>query len=138
MRYSKKILIVEDEDQIRKLLGMYAAKNGLEADLAADGFIATSFISAKESAGKCYPVVMTDLKMPNFDGIELIADLSVRVAKKEILKPEIYVLSGYHEKGFDSVREMGISKLYQKPTDMKTLFENVKGSYDRLRSLSED
>jgi DNA-binding response OmpR family regulator len=138
MEYSKKILIVEDEESIRKLLGIYAARCGLEADLASDGLIADTYVSVRESRDQSYPIILTDLKMPTLDGIELIANINEKVGRKEILKPEIYVLSGYHEAGFDGVKKLGVNKVYTKPTNMKTLFESVKESYDRFRSITQN
>lgn len=138
MEYSKKILIVEDEEPIRRLMGIYSERAGLKADLAENGMYAESFISAKRSANKSYPVIVTDLKMPGVDGIELIVNLKQWETEKSILKPVIYVLSGYHEKGFDSVRKMGVNQIYQKPTDMASLFQHIKKSYDMLRTVSEE
>jgi DNA-binding response OmpR family regulator len=134
MKYSDKILIIEDENNIRRLFGIGASMNGIPADLAVNGLIADAFVVVNCVLGESYPVILTDLNMPMMNGLEFIANVKEKVGAGEILRPEIYVCSGYHEKWFDIVRELGSNRVFQKPTDIATLFRDIRQTYDLVRS----
>ena len=65
-----KILIVDDETAIQKALVKLLTSQGYEVDGANDGAQAIELAKAKS-----YDLVITDLKMPNMTGIELIKQL---------------------------------------------------------------
>ncbi|TVQ77810.1 MAG: sigma-54-dependent Fis family transcriptional regulator [Bradymonadales bacterium] len=62
-----KILIVDDEENVRKILGIQLRRLGHETVEAPDGPEALDFL--KEQA---FQTVITDLKMPKMDGLELL------------------------------------------------------------------
>jgi DNA-binding NtrC family response regulator len=66
-----KILIVDDEAKMRRILELMLSPDGYSIDLAEDGRHALSLLS-KQS----YDLVITDLNMPNLTGIELLTALS--------------------------------------------------------------
>lgn len=60
------ILIADDNEDIREVLGMYVVKEGFEPVLASDG------IEAFEMFKKCNPaVVLLDIMMPGMDGYKV-------------------------------------------------------------------
>ncbi len=65
---SKRILIVDDEPSIRKVLTAHLRKFGYEVETAEDGAEAITHLSRDP-----YHLVVTDLKMPRVDGMELLA-----------------------------------------------------------------
>ena len=64
---SKRILIVDDEPSIRKVLSAHLRKFGYEVDTAADGKIAVEMLQRDP-----FHLVVTDLRMPHFDGLDLL------------------------------------------------------------------
>ena len=64
----KRILIVDDEPSIRKVLKAHLGRAGYDVETAADGQQAVERIGAVD-----YHLVVTDLKMPNLDGMALLA-----------------------------------------------------------------
>ena len=64
---SKRILIVDDEPSIRKVLSAHLRKFGYEVDTAEDGQIAVQMLQSDP-----FHLVVTDLRMPNLDGLELL------------------------------------------------------------------
>ncbi|MCU7493960.1 MAG: sigma-54-dependent Fis family transcriptional regulator [Ignavibacteria bacterium] len=64
---SAKVLIVDDEKVIRESLEILLRDEGYKAETAADGEEALQKISNDD-----YDVVLTDIKMPKVDGIELM------------------------------------------------------------------
>ena len=70
---AKRILIVDDEQSMRDTLQIMLEKEGFTAELAGDGAEALKVCISEE-----FDLIITDLKMPNIDGIELIETLNSR------------------------------------------------------------
>lgn len=64
------ILVVDDEERIRRLLRMYLEKEGFLIDEAEDG--ETALLKAQE---KDFDLVLLDVMLPGIDGIEVCARL---------------------------------------------------------------
>ena len=62
----ERILFVDDEEQIRKLLSTWLTRHGYEVSVANDGWEALKAIRAKAP-----DLVITDVNMPNMNGLEL-------------------------------------------------------------------
>lgn len=62
-----RILVVDDERSIRDSLNMILTDEGYEVQSAADGEEALKFISDEN-----FDIIISDIKMPNIDGIELL------------------------------------------------------------------
>jgi two-component system response regulator PilR (NtrC family) len=62
-----RILVVDDEESIREFLEIMLKKEGFEVSLAEDGAQAKDMILKKS-----YDMVISDLQMPNMNGIELL------------------------------------------------------------------
>lgn len=65
---TKRILIVDDEPSIRKVLSAHLRRFGHEVETAADGAIGVRRLQEEP-----FHLVVTDLKMPNLDGMQLLA-----------------------------------------------------------------
>jgi len=63
-----KILVVDDELNMRRVLSAMLEKEGFEVATAADGRDALELLKKED-----YAAVVTDLKMPNLDGMELLS-----------------------------------------------------------------
>ncbi|HLD44637.1 MAG TPA: sigma-54 dependent transcriptional regulator, partial [bacterium] len=66
----EKILVVDDEAAIKKALTKFLTSQEYDVDSASDGAEAVEL-----AKNKIYDLVITDLKMPNMTGIELITEL---------------------------------------------------------------
>ncbi len=69
-RAMSKILVIDDEDSIRRLLKVSLTHKGYEVVLAEDG---EKGVKAFQQTSP--PIVLTDVKMPGMDGIEVLKEI---------------------------------------------------------------
>lgn len=81
----KTLLIVDDEENIRKSLSRRYKLNGYDVDTATDGKDAL-----KKMEDKAYRVVISDIKMPIMDGVELL-----RRIRKDYPMTRVIMMTGY-------------------------------------------
>lgn len=65
-----RILVVDDEERIRRLLRMYLEKEGYKIDEAEDGETALSLATSQD-----YALILLDIMLPGMDGMEVCARL---------------------------------------------------------------
>ncbi len=121
---SETILVVEDEDSLRKLVGLVLERNGYHILEAADGVAAQSIWAEKH---RSIDLLLTDLVMPGgVDGQELAASLR---SKKPGLK--VLFTSGYSAAiaGRELKLEPG-QRFLQKPCPPEQLLETVRDCLD--------
>ena len=75
-----KILVVEDDAVIRRMLSGILVKMGHEVAAAGDGVEALRLLGTAP-----FDVVITDLIMPEMDGLELIRELRKRNSPQKII-----------------------------------------------------
>ena len=76
----KSILLVDDEAGIRKVLGIALSDMGYRVITAKNGKEAL-----REFEDKRPPIVLTDIKMPEMDGIELLRQIKQRNSEAEVI-----------------------------------------------------
>ena len=116
---SKRILSVDDSTSIRQLVQFTLEKEGYEVVLAVDGRDALD--KAKQGA---VDMVITDLNMPNVDGIELIRALRSDQAYK--FTPIIMLTTESANEKKDSGRSAGATGWIVKPFKPEQLIAVVK------------
>ncbi len=100
----KRLLLVDDEEGIRKVLGIALADLGYEVVTAADGKEALHLFREQRP-----PIVITDIKMPIMDGIELLQKI-----KQDDSDTEVIMLTGHGD------MELAIKCLKLEATDFVT------------------
>lgn len=81
----RKALVVDDSESIREIVKFTLENNGYEITLGNDGKHALTFLD-----GRHFDIVITDLHMPEMDGIELIKHIR---AKDEYKNTPIIILT---------------------------------------------
>lgn len=82
------ILLIDDNEEITKMLSKYLNLIGHDCTVSNDGRNGLSMIESEE-----YDVVLLDLAMPDFSGIDIIRSL---VDKKVISRHKIVVFTASH------------------------------------------
>jgi two-component system cell cycle response regulator CpdR len=114
------VLVAEDEPEISNLITRWLEHDGHHVTCAANGAEATSISQAKE-----FDLVVTDMLMPEIDGMQLIA-----VIKKSHPKTRILAISGggHALDGLDCLRmakAMGADAAVKKPFRRASFMEGV-------------
>ena len=121
---SKKILVVDGDESIRKLVKIKLVKLGYDPELAKNGKEALK-ISEREE----FPLILMDLRLPEIDGIELCMRI-----KKRSPKTVIYAFSGVvTEVEFNQIEEMGFDGLLCKPVTFEVLERAIEGAFEKIK-----
>ena len=118
----KRILIVDDQKEIRDLLSKFFLLNGYEVDTAEDGETAMEKVK-----GKRYDLVITDYMMPKMDGMDLLKRLKME-------NPRLFVLmiSGSMV-GEIFFTQSGADGFLTKPIDLSSMKRLVEGILNSKR-----
>lgn len=111
---SKRVLLVDDNEDARELLAGLLAVQGFEVEAAGDA------IGALEIAARFHPqVVVLDLGLPEIDGWELARQLRTL---EGLAEARIIALTGYgSERDRARSREAGINEHLLKPVEISQL-----------------
>lgn len=72
---SCRILLAEDGPANQRLISFHLKRAGAEVDVAANGRIALEMLRCAEREGRAYDLLLTDIQMPEMDGLELARHL---------------------------------------------------------------
>lgn len=129
-----RILLADDDRQVRRTVGRVLRKRGFEVIEAVDG------VDAMEAAELHPPdLALVDLRMPRKDGFDVVRELKLANPRLPVL-----VLSGWDD-AEDRVQafDVGADDFIAKPVYMKELlrridaFERTRKAYLELKALNE-
>lgn len=113
----KRVLVVEDDRAVRRLLGEILSKAGYSVDAAEDG------VEGLEKLGKKrYDLMLLDIWMPRMTGMEVLANL-----RNQPHPPRVVVMTADNapETMISAVREQAYHYI-SKPFETRALLETVK------------
>jgi DNA-binding response OmpR family regulator len=111
------VLIVDDQDMVRRTLRLALESEGLDVREAGDGDEALRLYRKTPA-----DVVITDIVMPNKEGIETIFEL-----RRSSPKVKIIAMSGRDTVDFlDMARKLGADHALRKPFEMRLLVTLVR------------
>ncbi len=108
----REILLVDDEEDIRDVLAITLQDLGYEVTLAENGQRAMELFKAHK-----FPIVLTDIKMPVMDGIQLLKKIKTMAPETEII-----MITGHGDMdlAIESFRNQAV-EFITKPVDVTTL-----------------
>jgi two-component system response regulator HydG len=126
-----RILVVDDEASARSGLEKLLKHSGYDVSLAQDG------VAALEAAAECAPdVVVTDLRMPNMDGMTLLSKLREQDPDLPVLVTTAF---GEVSNAVDAMRK-GAADFITKPIDFDVLTLSIERALEQraIRVESEN
>jgi DNA-binding response OmpR family regulator len=128
MMNEKKVLVVDDEAQIREMLETALSKAGYTVHPAPGAEEAFKIIAQEE-----IPVMFIDLGLEAMNGFELCEN--IRKSKPDAI---IFALTGYAGLfGPQDILEAGFDDYFAKPIRLKDLYEATAKSFEKLAVLAD-
>lgn len=114
------VLIIEDDEFVQNMLKQTFERAGYDVATASDGRIGIKLYKSKP-----FDVVITDLIMPEMEGIETISQL-----RKSNPDVKVIAISGGGRNSPDDylhlAKKMGATRTFTKPLDRNKLLDAVK------------
>ncbi len=130
MQIKPQVLVVDDEESIRKLLKSRLERDGAAVETAPSADDGITWLKANPNTA----VVVTDLKMPGRDGFAFMQWI-----KKEMPHTRVLLITGHGEKAV-AIRALkdGASDYLEKPFDLDELAHSVKRCLEESRLEREN
>jgi len=123
------ILVVDDKDSMRNMLMETLIEEGYRVDTAEDGEKALDLVR-----NKSYDVVLTDLKMPGVDGLNVLSETKNVDAETEVIVMTAY---GTIEDAVSAMKK-GAYDFITKPFDTEHLCVLVGRALENRRMIAEN
>jgi DNA-binding NtrC family response regulator len=124
-----RVLVADDERNLRELVVRELGRRGHEVDGVADGVVALERI-----AEGSYDVVVLDMKMPRKEGIEVLRELATTPES-----PQVIVMTGFQEVSTAvEAMKLGAYDYLTKPTRIEELDILVRKAAEKNQLLREN
>ncbi len=114
--YGSRVLVVDDEDDVRELMADALVRAGYSVFTARDGMEALGEIKKRR-----FEVIVTDYQMPMMNGLELLSLSRVLVPNTPVI-----MVSGAASAMEQVALERGAFAWIRKPSDPRTVLEMVR------------
>jgi CheY-like chemotaxis protein len=109
-RKTSRVLVADDDQSIRRLLGTIVKRERIDVDCVADGMEAIEYLKARE-----YSVILLDLMMPRANGFDVIDYLKQNPPAQ---KPLVLVITAYADQRFKEVDPAIVAGVIRKPFEV--------------------
>ncbi len=125
-----KILIVDDEKNLRNSLALFLTRKGYLTFVAENGVEALEMID--DIGLEDFDLIITDIMMPKMDGLKLVKEINNRNLYIDIL-----VMSAYGDDSIQSFCEEGCYRFIEKPLNLELLIDliNSISSSDLIKRI---
>jgi CheY-like chemotaxis protein len=117
-KISARVLICEDQPEIRRLMGCFIEEAGGHVTLTDSGAAAVDMV---QQAGDEFDVVLLDIQMPRLDGYEVAR----RIRQSGFHKPVIAVTAAAMPSDREKCLEAGCDDYLPKPIEFETLLSMI-------------
>jgi PleD family two-component response regulator len=123
------VLYAEDEESIRTSLEQYLKKLFTHVDAAEDGLKGLSLYKERK-----YDLVITDIRMPNLDGIGMLSKIKEINPEQEMIVVSAYTDPAY----FTEAIRLGVTGYIIKPVNYMQMNETLYRSLSKLHMIREN
>jgi two-component system, NtrC family, response regulator HydG len=124
-----RVLVVDDDPGVRYTLREILEAEGVTVDEAADGAEALAKLEANPA-----PLVITDLRMPGIDGLELLRRLTTRAPA-----PRVVLITAHgSERTAVEAMKLGAWDYFKKPFEVEELVGVVRRALEAVRLAGEN
>ena len=128
MEITKKVLIIEDDPNIRELLKIHLSDIGCEVSIAEDGHAGW-----QKASGGDFTLIILDIMLPKMDGMEVCR----RIRDTDKITPILMLTAKSEELDKVLGLELGADDYLTKPFSIRELIARVKAIFRRMESLRE-
>jgi DNA-binding response OmpR family regulator len=114
------VLIIDDNDQITKMISSFLDMSNHECTVVNDGKEGLELIKTNQ-----YDSIILDLAMPEFDGYAILNTLA-KEDPEQLPKIIILTASSISMETVKKFKDLGISSCLQKPVDIDQLLAKIK------------
>lgn len=122
MNVAGTILVVDDDKLLREAIAFHLRRLGYEVIEASGADEALPMIEEEKP-----DMVITDVRMPHGDGIELIERLKLF----DQYMPIVVFMTGYSDHSEEMLLEKGAAVVFQKPLDLERFDQFIKTTFSR-------
>ena len=126
---SRKILVVEDNKDLARLLELHLRDLSYDVDLAFDGNLGWNQIESQS-----YDLIVLDIMLPGIDGLEICR----RIRSRPVYTPILMLTSKSTELDRVLGLEIGADDYVTKPFSIPELMARVKAIFRRIDELQSD
>ncbi len=114
----KRVLIAEDDEELRWLLVSCFHDDGYRVEAVANGFALTDRILGVDARGLDLDLLVTDVQMPGISGLDVVSGLRRRSTSTDL--PVILISAVADDETLASAAQLG-AVLFEKPFDVDDL-----------------
>jgi DNA-binding response OmpR family regulator len=119
----KKILLLEDDDSLGKIISIYLESSGFQLYSASNALMALKVVEELSEKNIELDLLVTDLKNPLREGLELI-----EILQKRFLSLKYLIISSFISESTENrLQEMGCGNILEKPFSPDILLEKING-----------
>jgi len=119
----RRVLVVDDNDSAREILGHMSTAFGLQVDVTDNGGSAVALSVLAHEKGRPYDMILLDWMMPELDGIATLKRLQ---AQPGLTLPKVVMVTAYgHSEAMQAAQHsgVGLAGVLTKPVTASTLFD---------------
>ena len=125
------VLVVDDMDDIRLLIGQICQSFGLQVSYASNGLQAIEQCKLAKENNRCFDLILMDIHMPTLDGKRAIKEIRALDYDKAIIAVTAATMKGVKQE----LLALGFNHIVAKPINKNELYQSL-ANYLSVESLS--
>ncbi|HVP13697.1 MAG TPA: response regulator [Phycisphaerae bacterium] len=135
-RHAPRILLAEDDNEMRSLMAHLLRRDGYEVVECPNGVGLLDYLSTflGRSEPEHFDLVISDIRMPGLSGLEVVGGLH----RRPDFPPAILMTAFGDAETHAEAKEIGVAAMFDKPFDMHELMAKVRETVPRWGGAGSD